>query len=166
MFANHVTEELKLPVPWTLAEHLLAWLTNITFGAHETSTEVIVEADEFTATVAVPDFAGSCVDVAVMTALPATAGAVNDPDALIVPLVADQVTAELKLPVPWTVAEYWLVWPVSMAVGVQDTPTEVIVEVELLTVSVAELLVAEPAAFVTVTTKCEPLSAIVVAGVV
>lgn len=38
-----------------------------------------------------------------------TTGAVNKPEDEIVPALAVQVTAELKFPVPATVAEHWLV---------------------------------------------------------
>jgi hypothetical protein len=37
----------------------------------------------------------------------------------------DHVTAELKLPVPETVAEHWLVCPVWRLVAVQETLTDV-----------------------------------------
>jgi hypothetical protein len=54
-------------------------------------------------------------------------GAVNKPEAEIVPALAAHVTAELKLPVPVTVAEHWLVWPYWMVEGEQLTLTDVIV---------------------------------------
>jgi hypothetical protein len=44
---------------------------------------------------AVPDFVGSCVLVAVTVTVPAEAGAVKSPLALIVPPLADHVTTEL-----------------------------------------------------------------------
>jgi len=59
-----------------------------------------------TVTVAEPDFVVSCVDVAVMVAVPAPAG-VKTPALLTVPMLAgltDQVTELLKLPVPVSVA--------------------------------------------------------------
>lgn len=43
-----------------------------------------------------------------------------------VPEAAVQDTVEAKLPVPETVAEHWLVWPVCKLVGAQATATEVI----------------------------------------
>jgi hypothetical protein len=46
---------------------------------------------------------GSCVEVAVIVADPAAAG-VKTPEEVTVPSVAFQVTAELKFPVPCTVA--------------------------------------------------------------
>jgi len=56
-----------------------------------------------------PDFVVSCVEVAVTVTgsdtLPPL-GAVNKPEAEIDPLLAVHVTAELKLPVPITVAEH------------------------------------------------------------
>ncbi len=53
-----------------------------------------------TITGAVPDFVASCVLVAVTVTLPAEAGAVKSPLELMLPPLALQVTAELKLPVP------------------------------------------------------------------
>jgi hypothetical protein len=60
----------------------------------------------------VPDFEVSCVELAVIVTcvVEGTTGAVNRPADEIVPALADHVTAELKLPVPVTVAEHWLVW--------------------------------------------------------
>ena len=42
-----------------------------------------------------------------------------------VPEAAVQDTPELKLPVPETVAEHWLVWLICKLVGAQETATEV-----------------------------------------
>jgi len=123
-------------------------------------------ATAFTVSVAVPDFVVSCVDVAVRVAFPEVAGAVNSPDELTVPIVANHVTEELKLPVPWTVAEHWLVWPVKTVVGLQEALTEVMVGTAGFAVSVAALLVIVPAVLLTVTVNCDPLSVTVVAGVV
>jgi len=78
-------------------------------GEHVGETEVIV-ARMITVTVAEPDFVGSWVDVAVTIGVPAAEG-VNIPADVIAPPIADQVTAVLKLPVPETVAEHWLVCP-------------------------------------------------------
>jgi hypothetical protein len=50
-----------------------------------------------------PDFVLSCVDVAVIVAVPVAVG-VNTPEDVIVPSVALQVTAELYDPVPCTLA--------------------------------------------------------------
>jgi hypothetical protein len=44
-----------------------------------------------------------------------------------VPETADQVTLELKLPVPETVAEHWLVCPGWRLVAAQETVTAVMV---------------------------------------
>jgi hypothetical protein len=58
-----------------------------------------------TVTVELPDFVESCVDVAVIVAVPAPVG-VNTPALLTVPMLVgltDHVTEELKLPVPFTV---------------------------------------------------------------
>ena len=88
-----------------------------------------------TATDAVPDFVLSCVEVAVITAVPTPAG-VNTPDELIVPPDAAQVTAELYGPVPCTVAMQLDVCVVRMDAGEQTTETEVIVD-GAVTVTVA-----------------------------
>lgn len=67
-------------------------------------------ATEFvTVTFVVPDFVESCVEVALIVAEPeagAADAAVYAPALVSVPESADQVTAELKLPVPATVAEH------------------------------------------------------------
>ena len=61
-------------------------------------------------------------------AVPASDG-VNTPPAVIVPPVADQVTAELYAPVPVTVATQVAVCPVAMDEGVAITVTPVTVTV-------------------------------------
>jgi hypothetical protein len=62
-------------------------------GEQTTVTDVIV-AGTATVTVAEPDFVESSVDVAEIVAVPAAEG-VNTPADVIVPPVADHVTAEL-----------------------------------------------------------------------
>jgi hypothetical protein len=65
-------------------------------GEQTTETEVIVDG-AVTATVALPDFVESCVDVAVMVAVPVPE-AVNTPALLTVPMLVgltDHVTDEL-----------------------------------------------------------------------
>jgi hypothetical protein len=74
-----------------------------------------------------PDLEVSCVEVAVMVAVPVPAG-VNTPEDVIVPSVAPQVTAELNDPVPCTVAVQVDVCVVRMDAGEQTTETEVIVD--------------------------------------
>jgi hypothetical protein len=88
-----------------------------------------------TTTDAVPDLVVSCVDVAVITAVPAAVG-VNTPEDVIAPSVAPQVTAELYDPVPCTVAAQLDVCVVKMDAGEQFTETEVIVD-GAVTVTVA-----------------------------
>jgi len=80
-----------------------------------------------TATDAVPDFEVSCVEVAVMDAVPVPAG-VKTPEVVIAPSDATQVTAELYEPVPCTVAVQVDVCVVRMDAGEQPTETEVIVD--------------------------------------
>jgi hypothetical protein len=66
-------------------------------GLHATWTEVIVEGGCAVCTVMAeaPDLVGSSVLVAVMVTVPADAGAVKVPLVLMVPPLADQMTAEL-----------------------------------------------------------------------
>ena len=82
-----------MPVPLTVAEQVLVCDAVIEDGEHETVTEVMVSATE-TTTLVEPDLVVSCVEVAVMVAVPVPLG-VNTPAGVIVPPVADQVTAEL-----------------------------------------------------------------------
>ena len=102
-----MTVDAKFPVPITVAEHWLVCPDCTVEGEHDTVTEVIVVVG-FTVTVVVPDFDVSWVDVAVMVTRSDASplGAVNRPEVEIVPALADHVTAELKLPVPITVAEH------------------------------------------------------------
>jgi hypothetical protein len=82
-----------------------------------------------TVTDAVPDLVVSCVLVAVTVTVAAEAGAVNSPPALMVPPpVTDHVTAELKPPVPWTVAVHCEVALTVTVDGVQRGETEETVE--------------------------------------
>jgi hypothetical protein len=100
--------------------------TPIVDGLQMTPTEVIAGGGvDCTVTDAVPDFVVSCVLVAFTVTVPATAGAVKAPFALIPPAPADQVTAELKLPVPCTVAVHCDVACAAIAAGTQVTATEV-----------------------------------------
>jgi hypothetical protein len=79
--------------------------------------------------VAAPDLVGSCELVAVIVTEAAVVGAVNNPLALMVPPpVTDQETAELKTPVPWTVAVHCDVALVATVAGVHSGATEVTVD--------------------------------------
>jgi hypothetical protein len=64
-------------------------------GLQATETDVIVDGEACTVTAAIPDLVVSCMLVAVTVTLPAEAGAVKTPLELMVPALADQVTAEL-----------------------------------------------------------------------
>jgi len=83
-----------------------------------------------------PLFVVSCVEVAVIVTcvVKGTFDAVNSPAPGVIapPPLAVQETTELKLPVPETVAVHWLVWPETIAVGLQLAPTVKIVEVVVL----------------------------------
>jgi hypothetical protein len=84
----------------------------------------------FTVTVAEPDRVLSWTEVAVTVTgvMLESGGAVNRPEALMLPALADHVTAGLKGPVPDTVAEQVLVWPEATIEGAQVTLTEVMPE--------------------------------------
>src|SRR5580658_388007 len=83
------------------------------------------EAAACTVMEAVPDLVESSVLVAVTVIVAAAEGAVNRPVALMLPPpVADHVTAELKPPLPWTVALHCEVAPVATVVGVHEGTTE------------------------------------------
>ena len=74
-------------------------------GEQATATEVIVDGTA-TVTVAEADLVESCVEVAVIVAVPVAAG-VKTPELLTLPMIDGltfQVTALLKLPIPATVA--------------------------------------------------------------
>lgn len=102
---DHVTPELKLPVPVTWAVHCVLAPTLIEEAEHVTLTPVMLE-DVVIVTFAEPDLVVSSVDVAVIVAVPA-ATPVTLPDELTVATLVfedAQVTPVLKLPVPATVA--------------------------------------------------------------
>ena len=87
--------------------HVDVWVVRIEAGEQTTDTAVIVTG-MVTVTVDDPDLVESCVEVAVIVAVPAPAG-VKTPADVIVPPLAVQLTAELKLPVPVTLAVQVLV---------------------------------------------------------
>ena len=94
--APQVTAELYDPVPCTVAVQVDVWVVRIDAGEQSTETEVIVDG-AVTVTVALPDLVESCVDVAVMVAVPTPAG-VRTPALLTVPMLVgltDHVTDEL-----------------------------------------------------------------------
>jgi len=64
-------------------------------GLQVTATDEIVEGAACTVTDAVPDLVVSCTLVAVTVTVAADAGAVRSPLELMVPALADHVTAEL-----------------------------------------------------------------------
>jgi hypothetical protein len=86
----------------------------------------------FTVTEALPLTLVFCVEVAVTVTrrLVVTTGAVSIPDDEMEPADVVQVTLVLKLPLPVTLAEHWLVPPELTAVGEQLTLTLVTVEFE------------------------------------
>jgi hypothetical protein len=135
LLAFQVTLGLKAPVPFTVAVHAVNWPPWMVVGAQVAVTPVTAPAVATVITV-VPSFVVSCVDMAVMVAwlVKGTVDAVKSPLELMVPLpLAVQVTVELKLPVPETLAVHWLVPRALMVVGLQLAPTTVMVDdVELL----------------------------------
>jgi hypothetical protein len=95
---------LKAPVPCTVALHWLVCPMTILCEVQATVTEVIVKI-AVTVTVDDPYLVKSCVEVAVMVAVPALLG-VKTPELLTVPILVGltaQLTKLLKLPVPVTV---------------------------------------------------------------
>ena len=104
-----------------------------------------------TVTVAVEVLVGSAAAVAVMVTVPAVAGAVNSPDAEIVPALADQLTAVLV--VPETVALNCCVPPVrTFAVaGVTAEIETTIGDDVIVTVAVENLVGSAAEVAVTVT---------------
>ena len=94
--AAQVTAELYDPVPCTVAVQVDVCEVRMDAGEQFTVIEVIVDG-VVTATVALPDLVESCVDVAVMVAVPVPAG-VRTPALLTVPMLVgltDHVTDEL-----------------------------------------------------------------------
>lgn len=106
-----------------MAEQELVWAVVMDVGEQETLTEVMVAAVDVTDTLAEPDLLVSCVEVAVMVAVPEVLG-VKTPEELIAPFVADQVTEELYRPLPLTVAEQALVCVVLIDDGEHAIVTE------------------------------------------
>jgi hypothetical protein len=91
-----------------------------------------------------PDFVVSCVDVAVMVAVPTVEPAVNSPAAEIVPAEArltDHVTVLAYAPVPATVAAHSEVCAVRMEPGVHSTVTDVIAGAVVTTTAAEPVLV-------------------------
>jgi hypothetical protein len=124
---DQLTALLKLPVPVTDGVQVDVWFVRMDAGEQATPTDVIV-GTTLTATLKLPDFETSCVDVAVIVAIPVEVG-VNTPEALTLPMfdgLTDQVTALLKFPVPTTVDLHVLVWFVRIDAGLHITETEVI----------------------------------------
>lgn len=109
--------------------------------------------------VAVPDFVASSVLVAVTVTDPAAPGAVNKPLESIMPPLAVQLTVELKLPVPCTVAVHCEVAFVGIVDGLHATPTEEIFggldPIATITVAVPDLLESSVLVAVTVTVAAE-----------
>jgi hypothetical protein len=100
-------------------------------GAGPASTvigAILLPLEVVTVTVAVPATLLFCTDVAVTVTTWLVEGAVSNPEAEIVPALALQFTEELKLPVPVTVAEHWLVPFGATVAGEQLTPTETTLE--------------------------------------
>jgi len=130
-------------------------------GLQLTETEEIVGEVVCVATVivAIPALLPSCVLVAVTVTDPVVLGAVNNPPLLIVPPLAVHVTAELKLPVPCTVALHCEVAPGEIVEGLHATETEEIVgglaTIATVTVAVPDLLGSSLLVAVTVTVAAE-----------
>jgi len=134
--ADQVTVELKLPVPCTDGVHCDVAPGAVVEGTQLTTTEPIVEDGgeglgglDCTVIVAVPDFEPSCILVAVIVTVSGEPGAVNSPLDPIIPALVDHVTAELKLPEPWTDAMHCDVAPGATVEGAQLTATDEIPDI-------------------------------------
>jgi hypothetical protein len=103
--AVHVTLELKLPVPLTVALHWVGAPTCVLGGLAVTVTDVMVGGGKFIVIVAEPDLLGSCTETALQLPVPVPDG-VKTPEESIVPSVALQFTALVNAPVPLTVTEH------------------------------------------------------------
>jgi hypothetical protein len=75
--------------------HCEVWSGWTEAGLQETETEVMVGGVVVTVTIVLPALVESWADVAVTVTVLAVPGAVNNPEELIVPTLALQVTAEL-----------------------------------------------------------------------
>ena len=127
--SDQVTALLKLPVPVTVGVQADVCVVRIDPGVQVTETDVIAEG-AVTATIAEPDLVGSCVEVAVMVAVPALLG-VNTPELVTAPMLAgltDHVTVVLNPPVPVTVGVQADVCVVNIDPGMQVSETDVIAE--------------------------------------
>ena len=106
-------------------------------GAGEQRTEtLVIEDGTVTVTVAEPDLVASCVEVAMIVAVPVAEG-VKTPEGEMEPSVAAHLTAEFDAPVPCTVAMQEEVCVVRMDAGEQTAETPVMVGGGV-TVTVAE----------------------------
>jgi len=101
-WADQVTAELKLPVPVTVAANC-AWALEFTDKVAGLAATVVTTGGTTTVRLAVAVTPAVYMLVAVTTSAPPVAGAVYSPALVMLPRWADQVTAELKLPVPVTV---------------------------------------------------------------
>ena len=112
-----------------MAAQLLVCVTITVIGVQLTATEFM--AGGVTVTVADPDLLASCVEVAVTVALETVVSVetgVNTPVGLTAPALDGltvQVTVELKLPLPFTVAEHALVCLRVIEAEGHETETEV-----------------------------------------
>jgi hypothetical protein len=124
---NVAVEVAMNPVPLMVSACAVAPAVRV---AGDRDVTVGAGLPEETVTVVEPDLVESCVEVAVIVAVPADVG-VKTPEMLTLPMLVGliyHVTEELKLPVPVTVGVQVDVWVVSMEAGEQATVTEVIVE--------------------------------------
>jgi hypothetical protein len=96
--ADQVTDGLYAPAPVTFDVQFEVCETRIGLGRQVTETEVIAGGTA-TTIVADPNLVASWTEVAVIVPIPAADG-VKIPAGVIVPPVADQITAGLYFPVP------------------------------------------------------------------
>jgi len=125
--AVQATAELNVPVPSTVAAQVDVCVVKMDAGEQTTETEVIVDGAAVTVSVSVPDAFVSCVEVALIVAVPVFAG-VKTPAGVIAPPLTPQVNVGLNVPVPCTVAVQVDVCVMRIEVGEQVTVTDVMVD--------------------------------------
>jgi hypothetical protein len=114
-------------VPVTAATQVAVCVGLIVDGFAAAAIPVTVTGIDATPTLidADPEMVLSCAEVATQVPAPLAEG-VKTPACVMVPPVADHVTAVLIFPLPTTVAVQVEVWPRRMAVGAATTETELI----------------------------------------
>ena len=143
--AVHTIALLKPLVPRTFAEQVADCARLMEEGVAVTETPVTLgdSGAEVVFIVAVPVLVVSCAEVAVHVPAPGPEG-VKTPASVMVPPVAVQLTAVLKLPLPNTVAMQFADCPIVREEGLATTETP---EIELLLAELPRLRTPWPTLF-------------------